>query len=104
MAVPAGVSDRVPLVGSVSSTKVSVWPDSLAGPVLPVRKTSWSTESSSTDTLCASAVGASLTQLTPTDTVAAAEVSTPPLAMPPLSVTWKSTALAVVQYWLVGVK
>ena len=49
-------------------------------------------------------LGASLTQVTLTDTVAAADVSTPPLAMPPLSVTWKSKALAVVQYWLVGVK
>ena len=70
MARPPIVSDRSPLAGSESSTKVRTWPLSLAGPVLPVRVSALLVVSSRKVRDWPLAVGSSLTQVMLTVTVA----------------------------------
>ena len=71
------------------TTKVSVWPLSLAGPALmPVAQPATVCAPASSSTVWSAPfvkLGASLTAVTVIVKVCAALVSTPPLAVPPLS-------------------
>jgi hypothetical protein len=71
------------------TSNVSVWPASSAGPALIAVAqvaTVWVPESSATDSFApAVKLGASFTPVTVIEKVCAAETSTPPSAVPPLS-------------------
>ena len=70
-----------------TAVTVSVWPDSLAGPVLSLASASTSTSPSSATVAASSpAVGASLTSVTVTETVAVSDCGSATPLVVPLSV------------------